>query len=181
MNKKSPATEEDHPQRQRRRNVSFRSRFDLVFDFILLLVFGVVFSWNFTGGKWHEWLGLAFGLALLVHLTLHWDWVIRTARRIVTTTGRRRWTFIVNLLLTFDLVLCVGSGILISRFALPSLGINFLLSSQSWTNIHDKTADIAIGLIAVHVAIDWRWIITVTKRLLHFGDPRTKGPVDLEN
>jgi hypothetical protein len=179
MNKEFSATEEEHL-RRRRRNLSFRARFDLVFDLALLIFFGVVFSWNFTGGKWHEWLGLAFGLALLVHLTLHWDWVVRTARRIVTTTGRRRWTFIVNLLLTFDLVLCVGSGILISRFALPSLGINFL-SGQSWTNIHDKTADIAIGLIAVHVAIDWRWIVNVTKRLLHFGDSRTEGPVNFEN
>jgi hypothetical protein len=92
MNKEFSATEEEHL-RRRRRNLSFRARFDLVFDLALLIFFGVVFSWNFTGGKWHEWLGLAFGLALLVHLTLHWDWVVRTARRIVTTTGRRRWTF----------------------------------------------------------------------------------------
>jgi len=180
MNKKSLATDEEQPQ-SRRRNLSFRSRFDLVFDSILLIAFGVVFSWNFTGGKWHEWLGLALGLALLVHLTLHWDWVVRTARRIVTTTGRRRWTFIVNLLLTFDLVLCVGSGILISRFALPSLGINSLRPSESWTNIHDKSADIAIGLIALHVAIDWRWIVNVTKRMFHFGVLRTEESVNVEN
>jgi cytochrome b len=96
MKNKSLATDEEQP-KSRRRNLSFRSRFDLVFDSMLLIAFGVVFSWNFTGGKWHEWLGLALGLALLVHLTLHWDWVVRTARRIVTTTaagvGRSLSTF----------------------------------------------------------------------------------------
>jgi hypothetical protein len=83
--------------------------------------------------------------------------------------------------LTFDLVLCVGSGVLISRFALPSLGIDSLRPSENWTNIHDKSADIAIGLIALHVAIDWRWIINVAKRMLHFGDLRTEEPKNIEN
>jgi cytochrome b len=165
---------------RRGRNLSIRSRFDLLFDLFLLLAYGVVFSLDFTGEKWHEWFGLILGVAFLVHLALHWDWVVRTARRIATTTGRRRWTFVVNLLLTFDLVLCIGSGILISRYALPSLGINFF-PSQSWTNIHEKTADIAIGLIGIHVAIDWRWITTVTKRMLHVADWRSDGRDRAEN
>jgi len=180
MNRSSRGTDEVQP-KSRRRNLSLRSRFDFILDSILLIAYGVVFSWNFTGGKWHEWLGLALGLALLVHLTLHWDWVIRTVRRIATTTGRRRWTFIVNLLLTFDLVLCVGSGIMISRFAIPSLGINSLRPSENWTNIHDKSADIAIVLIALHVAIDWRWIINVTKRMLLVTDQRTEESVNFDD
>ena len=180
MTEKVIVAEDDRPQ-HRGRNVPFRSRFDLIFDLILLIAFGVVFSLDFTGEEWHEWLGLVFALALLVHLTLHWDWVVRTARRIITTTGRRRWTFVVNLLLTFDLVLCVGSGVLLSRYALPSLGVNFFLSGESWTNIHEKTADIAIGLIAIHVAIDWRWIINVTKRLLNVGNRRPEGRDGAEN
>jgi hypothetical protein len=163
------------------RRLSFRARLDLIFDFILLLAFGIVFSLDFTGEEWHEWLGLAFGLALLVHLTLHWDWVVRTARRILTTTGRRRFTFIVNLLLCFDLVLCVGSGILISRYALPSLGINFFATSDSWTNIHEKSADVAIALIAIHVAIDWRWVVNVTKRTFYFRRRTTDGRGDVKN
>jgi hypothetical protein len=63
---------------------------------------------------------------------------------------------------------------MISRYALPSLGITFV-PSQSWTNIHEKTADIAIGLIAVHLAIDWRWITTVTKRLFHLRNARSES------
>jgi len=162
------------------RGLSFRSRFDLAFDFVLFVAFGVAYSLNFTGEEWHEWFGLAFGLALLVHLTLHWDWVTRTARRVLTTTGRRRLTLLVNLLLCFDLVLCIGSGVIISRYAMSSLGIHFLDSGGSWTNIHERTAEIAIGLIAVHVAIDWRWVTTVTKRMFHLGRPRTSGRANAE-
>jgi cytochrome b561 len=162
------------------RGLSLRSRFDLVFDLILFLAFGVAYSLNFTGEEWHEWFGLAFGLALLVHLTLHWDWVVRTARRILTTTGRRRFTLAVNLLLCFDLVLCVGSGILISRYAMPSLGLNIFATNENWTDIHEKTADVAIGLIALHVALDWRWITNATKRMFHLGRPPNRGPIDVE-
>ena len=49
-------------------------------DVALLLGFGVAFTFSFTGLTIHEWFGLEFGLALLVHLTLHWDWVVRTTR-----------------------------------------------------------------------------------------------------
>jgi hypothetical protein len=165
----------------RTRHLSLASRLNFALDFVLLIAYGVVFAWNFTGGKWHEWLGLALGLALLVHLTLHWDWVARTARRIVTTTGRRRLTFLVNLLLCFDLILCVGSGILISRYAMPSLGIHFFSTNESWTNIHEKTADLAIGLIAIHVAIDWRWIVNVTKRMFRVGARQTERDDHADN
>lgn len=157
--------------------MSLRSRIDLIFDFILFVAFGVVFSLNLTGEEWHEWLGLMFGLTLLVHLTLHWDWVVRTARRIVTTMGRRRLMFVGNFLLCFDLVLCVGSGILIFRYAMPSLGTHFFDTSGSGTKIHEKTADVAIGLIAIHVAINWRWVTNV----ISLGGRPTNGRVDAES
>jgi hypothetical protein len=170
--------EENEPQRPGRA-LSRRSRFDLVFDAVLFIAFGVAYSLNFTGEEWHEWFGLAFGLALLVHLTLHWDWVVRTARRILVTTGRRRLTMAVNLLLCFDLILCIGSGVIISHYAMPSLGVNFFNSGGSWTSIHERTAEIAIGLIAIHVAIDWRWVTNATRRMFHLGR-RESGPVDAE-
>ena len=62
----------------RSRVLSMRSRFDLVFDAVLLLSYGVAHTFRFTGIAIHEWFGLGFAVGLLGHLTLHWDWVKRT-------------------------------------------------------------------------------------------------------
>jgi hypothetical protein len=145
-----------------RRVVSRRSIFDLAFDALLLVGF-------FTGLAIHEWFGLGFGLALLVHLTLHWDWVVRTTKRLLSATGRRRVMWFVNLLLLIDLTLCVASGIMISTVAIPALGIHISSHGGYWDSLHIRTAEVAIGLVAAHVALDWRWIVTVSRRLARPG------------
>ena len=147
-----------------RSSVSPRTRFDLILDTVLLMAFGVVFTFSFTGLTIHEWFGLAFGLVLLIHLTLHWDWVVRTTRSMLSTTGRRRLMWVINLILMLDMTLCVASGILISEVAIPSLGIHLAGVGGYWTTLHTRTADAAIVLIAVHIGLDWRWIVNVVRR-----------------
>jgi Domain of unknown function (DUF4405) len=151
---------------QKPRLLSRRTRADFALDVVLFGAFGVAYTFDFTGASLHEWFGLAFGLALLVHLSMHWDWVARTTRRILSTTGHRRLMWIVNLLLLVDLTFCVASGIVISAFALPALGFRTAQGSAYWTELHTRTADAAIVLIALHIGLDWRWIVNVLRRLL---------------
>jgi hypothetical protein len=47
----------------------------------------------------HEWLGIGLGIALLLHLTLHWDWVVRTTRRLFSPRGHDKLIWAVNLAL----------------------------------------------------------------------------------
>jgi hypothetical protein len=148
-----------------RSRVSLRTRIDALLDTALLLAFGVAFTFSFTGLTIHEWFGLAFGFALLIHLTLHWDWVVRITRGMLSITGRRRLIWVVNFLLMLDLTLCIASGILISEVAIPSLGIHLARVGGYWTSLHASTADVAIVLIAVHIGLDWRWIVTVGRRM----------------
>jgi hypothetical protein len=146
---------------------SLRSRFDLLFDLVLLLSFSVAYAVNFTGLAIHEWFGLAFGLALLTHLTLHWDWVVRTTRRMFSRVGRRRLMWVVNALLLIDMALCVASGIAISQVAMPALGIHMTADTIGyWRELHDRTSSLAIVLIALHIGLDYRWIANVTRRWL---------------
>jgi hypothetical protein len=158
------------------RVVSLRTRIDLVFDSVLIVAFVIAYSFNFTGLSLHEWFGLAFGLALLVHLTLHWEWVVRTTRRMFSTSGRRRVMWAVNLLLVLDLTLCVVSGIAISEVAIPALGVHVARGGSYWNELHVRTADAAIALVAIHVGLDWRWIVNVTRRL--FGRTHRSSHAD---
>jgi hypothetical protein len=145
--------------------VAARTRLDFWFDAAILAGYMVAYSYGFTGVVIHEWLGIGLGVALLLHLTLHWDWVVRTTRRLVSPRGHDKLIWLVNLLLMVAMVLCVASGIAISRVALPELGI-YPLQTPFWYRLHVLTAEVTVGLVPVHVALRWRWIAGVGRRVL---------------
>ena len=149
----------------RRRRIAARTKLDFWFDVVLLVGFTLAYSYGFTGIGIHEWLGIGLGAALLLHVTLHWDWVIRTTRKLLSPRGHDKVIWLVNLALLVAMTFCVASGILISRVALPSLGIN-PLSGPFWEQFHFRTADVTLALVPVHAALRWRWIAGVGRRLL---------------
>jgi hypothetical protein len=150
----------------RRRRILARTRLDFWLDAAILAGFTLAYSFMFTGVAIHEWLGLALGLVLIVHLTLHWDWVVRTTRKLISRRGRDRFIWLVNLALLIAMTLCVASGILISRVALPAMGIFTVGNGPWWTRLHILTAEITLGLVPVHVALRWRWIVSVGRHLV---------------
>jgi hypothetical protein len=93
----SSARGEPAPRLAGRRRILARRRVDFWLDVTILVSFSLAYSFGFTGDAVHEWLGLALGLVLLVHLTLHWDWVVRTTRRLFTRRGHDRVVWLVNL------------------------------------------------------------------------------------
>jgi Domain of unknown function (DUF4405) len=149
----------------RRARVAARTRLDFWFDAVILAGYTVAYSYGWTGVVIHEWLGIGLGIALLLHLTLHWDWVVRTTRRLLRPRGHDKLIWLVNILLLAAMTLCVASGIAISRVALPELGI-YTPQSPFWFRLHALTAEVTVGLVPVHVALRWRWIAAVGRRLL---------------
>jgi Domain of unknown function (DUF4405) len=149
----------------RRRRIAARTRVDFWFDAVLLLGYTLAYSYGFTGIGIHEWLGIGLGLALLIHLTLHWDWVIRETAKLLSPRGHDKLIWLVNLALLLAMTLCVVSGILISRVALPYFGI-YVLGGPFWGRLHTLTAEVTLGLVPVHVALRWRWIAGVGRRVL---------------
>src|ERR1700728_4183829 len=120
LNAGATTSQAESPAPAGRRRVLARTRLDFWLDALLLVAYTLAYSLGFTGIASHEWLGIGLGLALLIHLTLHWDWVIRTTRRLLNPRGPDKVIWIVNLALLFGMTLCVASGILISRVALPT-------------------------------------------------------------
>ena len=154
------------PPATRRARVPGRTRIDFWLDLVLLVAFALDYSFRFTGLTVHEWIGLGFGVALQVHLTLHWDWVLRTTKRVVgTLPGRERLRWLIDLGLLLVMTLCVASGVLISRRAVPALGYTPRAGSF-WTGLHTTTADLTVALVGLHVALNWKWILTVGRRVL---------------
>ena len=148
-----------------KRRLTARTRVDICLDSTILAAYVVAFSFGFTGQEVHEWLGLALAVVLLVHLTLHWDWVLRITRRLWHRGSRRRVVWVVDLLLLVAMTLCVLSGVLISQFALPALGVH-LTAGSDWGHVHDVTAQLTLALVAAHVALSWQWIWRVGRQVV---------------
>jgi hypothetical protein len=163
----------DPPVTRSRRQVLARTRLDFWLDALLLVAYTLAYSLGFTGIATHEWLGIGLGLVLLVHITLHWDWVIRTTRKLLRPGGRERFIWLVNLLLLVSMTLCIASGILISEVALPELGIT-VTPSSFWREMHSATATLTLILVPVHAALRWRWIAGLARRFAGWRPGRSR-------
>ncbi len=144
-----------------------RTKFDFWLDIVLLVAMTLDYSFRFTGLAIHEWIGVAFVVLLPVHLTQHWDWTVRTTRRLWSrrrSSNREALRWLVDLLLLPSLVLCVASGLLVSRSALPAIGLR-PGSDGFWNGLHSTSADASLFLVAFHVALNWRWVLSITRRL----------------
>ena len=70
--------------------------FTFALDALLLVLGLLLMSPHLTGLAWHEWIGVAFLLPLLVHLLLSWRWIVTALRHAFVPA---RWRDAVNLAL----------------------------------------------------------------------------------
>jgi cytochrome b561 len=141
-----------------RRRIPPRLMLDIVVDVALLIAFIIDSNTQLTGIPVHEWLGLAFGIGFVVHLALHWDWVMRTARQIFSSAPvRERIKWSVDIALYVMLGAAVVSGWYISRHAAPAFGVA-RIDETFFRGLHSTTADLSVLLVAVHLGLNWRWM-----------------------
>jgi hypothetical protein len=148
-----------------RRRIPRALMLDMCVDTFLLVAFVANESFRLTGLVIHEWVGATLAIALLAHITLHWDWTVRTTRRLIAKRPGRdtiRWTN--DLLLMVAMTICVASGLLSSRVVLPTFGLAEG-SSDFWLEVHLWTARFCLFFVGLHVALSWRWIISVAQRV----------------
>lgn len=135
-------------------------------DIALFLAFVVDMNVRFTGIGIHEWLGIAFGVSLIVHLLLHWKWISTiTLRLFKRIPGIDRINYLLNILLFVDFVVLVVTGLWISEVAMQQMGLP-VQRGFAWRMLHTLSADISIWLIGLHLAFNWKWVVSAAKRYL---------------
>ena len=97
------------------------NRKNLVVDILIFVAFLIAMSPNLSGIDIHEWLSLALLGTVMVHVLLHWDWIISVGK----TFFKKLWhtsrlKFVVDILVFVAFITVSLSGILISKSALPS-------------------------------------------------------------
>jgi hypothetical protein len=150
-----------------------RNRVNLCLDIVLFVAFLITTAPRFSGIAIHEWLSIALIAAFVIHLLLHWSWIVNTTKRLFgKTTVRNRVNYLLNVALFIDMVVIMFSGILISEAALPALGIP-IAPGFAWRRLHDASANIGLLIFALHVALHWQWIATMFSKYVLRRAPST--------
>lgn len=152
--------------------MSNSNRTKLLLDIGTFLAFLITMDPRFSGLAIHEWLSLALAGTIIIHLLLNWEWIVNVTKRLfVKATNGARVNYVLNWLLFIDGVLIVLSGIMISESAMPTLGIA-LPMNFAWRRLHDMSANIALLIMGLHLAMHWNWIVTTFKRVFFNGAKR---------
>lgn len=140
------------------------TKVNLLLDTVIFIAFLLVLDPRLTGIALHEWLGLAGAAAVVVHLLLHWAWIVGVTRRFLgRTSGAARLNYVVDALFFLDLVVINLSGLMVSQALLPLLGLT-APGGTFWLVAHSLSADLAVVLVAVHAALHWKWIVNAVRR-----------------
>lgn len=139
---------------------------NLWIDMAAFVAFLVAFAPYSTGIPIHEWLGIAVGGVIIVHLLLHWDWIVKTTRGFFDKMpARKRVNAILNALFFIDTVIIIFTGLMISEVVLPALGITIAFTPV-YITIHNLTANIAVLITGLHIALHWKWIVKAIQRFV---------------
>lgn len=136
-----------------------------------------------TGLVIHEWLGLAIGISLVIHAIWHRQWIAGITRKLSSRlqVGKQLpgelplktclyYALDASLILNFLTI--IGSGIVMSRVVLPSLGLQGV-SSDALPQIHKVVSYLTLFLLGVKLVIHGRWIVNALKHLI--GKSRSRS------
>ena len=143
-----------------------KNKTNFFIDIGIFFAFLLTMEPRLTGIAIHEWFSLAVAGTVVVHLLLHWDWMINIGKKyFVKLWHSSRLNFLLDALLFISFSFVMLSGLMISESVLPALNIlvgqNFV-----WRMIHSVSAELSMFLIALHVGLHWHWIWTMFKKIL---------------
>jgi hypothetical protein len=135
-------------------------------DVFVLVLFALVINVPLTGVAVHEWLGIAVAIALVTHTVQHTNWVVTTTRRMISATSfQNRLNYLLMVGLFVGFVSIIVSGLMISEVALPWVGVTPPGSSfMVW--LHLASVGWVLWLTVIHLALNWRWIVSTSDRLV---------------
>lgn len=131
----------------------------------------------------HNWTSVALFGIVLIHLLLHWSWIVETTRRIATHLQRRTLKVLElygAAVLLFILFIFDSASGLIVWLVLPrgvgdydkmvsGAGRTFLgLQRNIWVDLHAWVAVAIVAIILVHLLLNWNWVIGVTKNIFRW-------------
>lgn len=135
----------------------------------------------FSRSTWddlHTWGGVAMIVIALVHLAIHWNWVVSMVKRIwremtgqcACMNARGHFNVLIDALIAFGFILAAISGVYFLFAGGSHGGANpdpmFLFPRATWDLLHTWSGVGMLMAAVVHFAIHWRWVTKVTAKVL---------------
>ncbi|HEX78841.1 MAG TPA: DUF4405 domain-containing protein [Dehalococcoidia bacterium] len=129
----------------------------------------------------HSWASVALLVVILLHIILHWGWIVATTKRVKSYIGkrvRRVTELYVAAVVLFILFLFESfSGFVIWLFIprgaadfyrmISGVGRTFWgLQRNIWVDLHAWVAVAIMGIIIVHIIMNWNWVVAMSKKIL---------------
>jgi hypothetical protein len=141
--------------------------------------YGIRIIFDRSGWEWiHTWISVGFVTLALIHLVLHWKWVVSTTKRIFRSLiGRQTskmsaggWrNAIVDGIVGVSFLICAVSGIYFLIVGESRGGLiadpNFIFTRMTWDLIHTWSSVLFISGFIIHFAIHWGWVTKVTRKI----------------
>lgn len=124
----------------------------------------------------HTWFGILMIATALVHIVIHWNWIVSMARRVWVELTQRESKFnhrsranlLINLTIGLSFLITAISGLYL--FFVPGSGHGvvdslILFSRNTWDLIHTWAGILMIIAAVVHFYIHWRWVVKVSTKM----------------
>ena len=130
----------------------------------------IIFFARETWEVLHDWTGIAMIAAALVHVAIHWKWILGTFKRIFQTIphkaerfgNRLLWTIIIDAIIALGFLVSAVSGL---YFFFAAKDANWLLADTTWDMLHTWSSDIMIIAALIHIILHWGWIRNITSKM----------------
>jgi hypothetical protein len=130
----------------------------------------------------HNWASVALIIIIIIHVILHLAWFKQATKNFISSFVEPAWDLIEQYTVSIALFLFFAFEI-ISGFTiwnvLPrgALDYNAMLSGNGrtfwglqrdvWVDLHAWVAVIIVSIVIIHLIINWRWVVSVSKNLVH--------------
>ena len=134
----------------------------------------------------HTWGGVAMIIAAIVHLGIHWSWVVNMTRRAWRElngkcgcmNARGRWNLILNTIVALSFVSTALSGVYFlfvpgGRWVADPL---ILFTRTTWDLIHTWAGVVLTAAAILHFVIHWKWVTKVTSKMIAVVSPKRPIP-----
>jgi hypothetical protein len=136
----------------------------LLVDYLLLLLIILLNSPLFTSLQLHELLGIFLMLPFFIHLLLSLKWIIHSIRYFSLQQNRRKKiNVLLNSILFALCILAFASGLIISQYVLPGIGIS-TINDWKWRALHNQASVGIVFVTSIHIAINWLIIVSYFKK-----------------
>jgi hypothetical protein len=128
----------------------------------------------------HTWGGVAMIAIAVVHIPLHWNWIVTMTRKALLALTSKGGAMSKNGRLNLAINITIGLSFLISAltglyfFLIPGASHGsgatdpgFLFNRVTWDLIHTWASAVMIAAAVLHFAIHWKWVTKVTTKILN--------------